>query len=1150
MNALANEWFDNMLQIAESQLPPRRKYALLHQVFVGVLNEHTRDFSLSFSGPYARFDYLCRKVNFPTAATRRVNAFRNRAMNATTLDDNLLATSWPYDLKAVAEFTASLYSQPVPAPLKTLLPANFPKEEYQGLRSDCVRVVVRSVDANGQLVVAQPIDCDANLVRISLVGLDSRFADFAYLSDIISVGDRLNLVRPTLHNGVYYPELIVYLPDLLINITTVAGCFKDYGNSPNHYLLSMFSSNFNTGPMLLGNFAGQMLDEEVHHTQDDVTYRNSILTFFRKNAAKLAVCPDINDNFHKEAREQQRIIRDMVRRQFREIPDYKQEEVLLEPSFFSEMLGLQGRMDLLQADMRVLVEQKSGKRNFYSNGHQEHHYVQVLLYRAILHYNYAMPNDKIDSYLLYSKFEDGLIKEGPAPLLLAEAMKIRNQIARMIVDLAAGKGEEMFMALTPDSFNLNNLNNRLWNNYIKPQLLEKLQPLHDADELTRKYLFRMLTFVAEEHLLGKVGTADREASGAAAMWNATTEEKLSAGNMLHELTIMQLEEDTKGEGITTIVLGVDADCLTTLPNFREGDMVVTYSYDEGNDPRPTHTLLFRANIVRMEPDKVTIVLRDPQTNTRIFQRDNLKVRWALEHDFSDTSFTTLTRSLLQVLDARADRRRLLLGLRQPRVDLGKAPLGDYGPFQPLVQKFVSALDYMLLIGPPGTGKTSFGLVNILKEQLVRETGAVILLSYTNRAVNEICSKLVEHHIDFIRIGSSSTCPEEYRKYLMGEKAAHCDTLVQVRQMFATTRVYVSTTASMLNNGELFECMPFSLAIVDEASQILDPHLMGILCARHGDRNAIQRFVLIGDQKQLPAVVQQSEALSVVKEKGLCDVGIVDCRHSLFERLLRLNANTLMGVACSADEQREQESAESDVVYMFHKQGRMHQEVADFANQAYYGGTLGVVPLQHQLAPCSLSFDPADDLARHLATHRMAFLSVVPPGQPVGSEAFSVGGDKMNRSEARVIARVAKTIYNLYAKNGKEFLPDNSLGIIVPYRHQIACVREYLKEYGIPQLLDVTIDTVERYQGSQRDVIVYGFTIQKRRQLDFLLGNIYDDNGTAVDRKLNVALTRAREQTVLVGNPHLLAYAPDFDRLVRFVRERGGYWDGQVLEAQP
>ena len=100
--------------------------------------------------------------------------------------------------------------------------------------------------------------------------------------------------------------------------------------------------------------------------------------------------------------------------------------------------------------------------------------------------------------------------------------------------------------------------------------------------------------------------------------------------------------------------------------------------------------------------------------------------------------------------------------------------------------------------------------------------------------------------------------------------------------------------------------------------------------------------------------------------------------------------------------------------------------------------------------------------------------------------------------------------------------------------------ECLKAFGIPSLLDVTIDTVERFQGSQRDVIIYGFTVRQRRQLDFLLGNIYNDQGTLVDRKLNVALTRAREQMVLVGNPQLLSCDPTFRALIEYVRRRGGY----------
>ena len=1173
--ALANECLDAIWQIAVSRQTARRKYKLLHQVFVGVLMEHTQHSTLSFSGPYARFDYLCRQVGYPEAATRRVNAFRNRVMKAEQAGDDTLLKKWPCDLKAVTEFAACLYQVAVPEKLKSLLPANYPREEYQGLTTDCVRVVVRTFDANEPTFSAQPIDSDARLISVCYRQEKEPARDFGYLAQLVQVGDRLNLIRPKLHDGVYYPELIVLLPDLLINITTISSCFKEVGNSALNYLISLVNPNPTTAPMLLGNFAGQMLDEEVHHIIDDVSYAKSARSFFGKNAAKLAVI-DIDQAFGNEAQRQQLIIRDMVRNKFREIPYYKPSEVLLEPSFFSEMLGLQGRMDLLQADMRVLIEQKSGKRNYFTNGHQETHYVQMLLYRAILQYNYQMPAKQIDTYLLYSKFKDGLLKEGSAPALLAEAMMIRNQIARMTADLAQGRGEEMMMAIEPEHLNLKHIYNNFWNNFILPQLTAALKPMHQADVVTRKYFFRMLTFVTQEYMLDKTGTANKEASGVAAMWNATTEEKLSAGNMLVDLVIKQLEEKAAGEGITTMVMGVDADGLTTLPNFRVGDMVVAYAYETDGEPRPTNTILFRANITAMEPDAVTIALLDPQKNKRIFRTGDAKVRWALEHDSSDNSFTRLTQSVAQVLRATPQRRKLLLGLRPPRTDSSRVPVGTYGTFDGLVRKFVGALDYMLLIGPPGTGKTSFGLVNILKEQLATDHLPVLLLSFTNRAVNEICSKLVEHGIDFVRLGHSTSCPDDYRKYLMGERAAACQNLTQVREMIATTRVFVSTTSTMLNNVQLLESMQFGLAIVDEASQILDPHLLGILCARHGQRDAIKRFVLIGDQKQLPAVVQQSEEVSEVKEEELRELGITNCRHSLFERLLRLNSGMLndasdsalnnasadalndasesddgsasssgdgLSVAVSSgDGSSPGESAQPDVVYMFSKQGRMHRDVADFANVAFYGGKLDVVPLDHQLAPMALEYDPTNALAQQLATQRMLFFAVDPrrEAQTMTDDDFRVGEDKVNRPEARCIARIVKTVYDLWLRNGRTFEPDKSLGIIVPYRHQIACVKDCLKAYGIAALLEVTIDTVERFQGSQRDVIVYGFTIQKRRQLDFLLGNIYDDNGTPVDRKLNVALTRAREQNILVGNPRLLANDSIFARLLNFVKEKGGY----------
>ncbi|MBR5930379.1 MAG: hypothetical protein IKZ93_10390, partial [Prevotella sp.] len=89
---------------------------------------------------------------------------------------------------------------------------------------------------------------------------------------------------------------------------------------------------------------------------------------------------------------------------------------------------------------------------------------------------------------------------------------------------------------------------------------------------------------------------------------------------------------------------------------------------------------------------------------------------------------------------------------------------------------------------------------------------------------------------------------------------------------------------------------------------------------------------------------------------------------------------------------------------------------------------------------------------------------------------------------------------------------------------------------IPALLEISIDTVERYQGSQRDVIIYSFTVQNMYQLEFLTANCFierDADGTfrIIDRKLNVALTRARKQLIVTGNPQILSANPLFKALM-------------------
>ena len=98
------------------------------------------------------------------------------------------------------------------------------------------------------------------------------------------------------------------------------------------------------------------------------------------------------------------------------------------------------------------------------------------------------------------------------------------------------------------------------------------------------------------------------------------------------------------------------------------------------------------------------------------------------------------------------------------------------------------------------------------------------------------------------------------------------------------------------------------------------------------------------------------------------------------------------------------------------------------------------------------------------------------------------------------------------------------------------VRKEIDKYGIPELHDITIDTVERYQGSERDIIIYGFTIQREYQMSFLTTNVFEEHGHTIDRKLNVALTRAKEHTIIVGNPTLLHKNKIFTQLMEWAED--------------
>ena len=269
--------------------------------------------------------------------------------------------------------------------------------------------------------------------------------------------------------------------------------------------------------------------------------------------------------------------------------------------------------------------------------------------------------------------------------------------------------------------------------------------------------------------------------------------------------------------------------------------------------------------------------------------------------------------------------------------------------------------------------------------------------------------------------------------------------------------------------------------------------------------------MIGDHRQLPAVVRQRPAQSAVDDPLLHAIGLHDCRNSLFERLLSRYGH------------------DPEVTYMLCRQGRMHRDIADFPNRAFYGGRLTEAVPERQtvsLPPCH-GTDPLDRIA---GSSRVAFVNVVP--------GDSDTGDKSNLAEARLIAAITARVARMYPTRAVA----DTVGIIVPYRNQISTIRAEIARTRLPGGADITVDTVERFQGSQRPVIIYGFTVSRPDQLDFLTDNIIVDEGVEIDRKLNVAMTRAREHLVMVGNARLLATVPLLERLVSYVKEVSGYYE--------
>ena len=1108
MNEEIAEYYEELYNLCavEQEQPLARRYRQLREALERVMRQQMMGTGLQATDLAARINYVATQFALDGREQNQLHTFRLTSNDILNHRKEPSEQEFLRDLRAVAYAYRKIFHEDIPPKLYTLLPKQETTPAVKREKETRIRRIRVCFDyADESYLYVRPIDVleeEPVKVNYNKPGVNEEFKDTV---EELWRYAQLNLLDVTVDdNGVYTPSFIVLEPDYLLDISSLAECYKDYGSHPANYFLSRLVPIENARPLLLGNIANLFLDEWIYAGEKEPDYTECMKKAFRQYPIELAACEELRNpqkekEFAQDCRMHFEHIRETVQKTFLQ-PGYNldKNDAVLEPSYICEALGIQGRLDYMQRDMSSFIEMKSGKADEYAmQGRlepKENNRVQMLLYMAVLEYSMGQERRSMHPYLLYTRYP--LLY--PARASWAQVRRIIN-LRNCIVASEYGVQlhnhpsftQRLLAQINPSVLNQKGLQGRFWEQYLKPSISRFGERMELLTPLERTYFYTLYNFITKELYTSKSGDVNCESrTGASALWLSTLDEKRDAGEILYDLTIVENHASQAHKAF--IILSIPQYEETFLPNFRNGDVVVLYERNNGMD-NVTNKMVFKGNIESITDNELRIRLRAAQQNPLVFPENS---RYAVEHDTMDTTFRSMYLGLSSFMDANPERRELLLGQRPPRFDMAYEDriARTTDDFERVALKAEAACDYFLLVGPPGTGKTSRALRRMVEHFYACPSTQVLLLAYTNRAVDEICRSLsaILPQVDYIRVGSELSCDARFRKHLLENVLAECNNRREVNIRMADCRIYVGTVASIASKPELFKLKHFDVAIVDEATQILEPQLLGILCARFKDgRNGIGKFILIGDHKQLPAVVLQSNEQSEVHDEGLRRIGLYNLKDSLFERLYRFH---LQEEHCRA-------------VDMLCRQGRMHPGVASFPNREFYAGKLEALGLPHQL-------ENVDAPVRFITSER---------------DTESVSG-KTKRNEARIVAQLAADVYHLYKET---FEVNRTLGVITPYRSQIALIRKEIQALGISALNEISVDTVERYQGSERDVIIYSFCVNYLYQLKFL-PNLTEENGVWIDRKLNVALTRARRQLYITGVPDILNHNLIYRRLIQAI----------------
>lgn len=374
MSAKGIEFFDELIEYHHDTNDIKAKYARMRSLLERITKDLTAEDKVQFSNLFSRLSFVCTKTGLDKKKIYQINTFRINANNV--LHSNYSPTSEEYlhDLKALCNAISHFYSIEVPKELFQLLPTKDyfkPVSRPKGKTQSRVRVEVERWDDTFIYGYDEEQPTDEPIkIKHHINGVNTEFNDtFLYLWK----GCQLNLIDVILdETGIYNPNFIVLEPDYLIDISSLAECFKEYGSHPLNYIQGKFEALKNTKHILLGSAANLFLDEFVNEKPaSPVVYNEAIKKVFKTAPFEFSTCTDLQTTttfaeFIQETRSQYENVKNVVNNVFvQQDHSIDREEAVLEPSFICEQFGVQGRLDFLQkkptANFSKIIELKSGK---------------------------------------------------------------------------------------------------------------------------------------------------------------------------------------------------------------------------------------------------------------------------------------------------------------------------------------------------------------------------------------------------------------------------------------------------------------------------------------------------------------------------------------------------------------------------------------------------------------------------------------------------------------------------------------------------------------------------------------------------------------------------------------------------------------------